>query len=172
MNSDSAGVILVAVDGSRNSLMAAGVGTRLATLLQAHLGLVHVLDVPPLNFWTAVENRMKEDIRIQAEQTLTDVSHHIASVCDLVPNFYIVEGSPEEEICRLAEEDPSVLMVVAGRHGVDTEKGSRLTRPHSGGIVSKLAKLSPVPLLLIPPDVDGNHLCSNLANYITQDREI
>lgn len=169
MNSEPAGVILVAVDGSQNSLAAAGVAARLCKMLHAHLGLVHVLDVPPLNFWTGVENRMKEDIRAQAEQTLTEVSQRITAICDLVPNFYIVEGPPEEEICRLAREDSGVLMLVAGRHGIDTEKGSRLTRPHSGGLVSKLAKLSPVPLLLIPPDIGATHICPNLADFITPD---
>jgi nucleotide-binding universal stress UspA family protein len=172
MSGDSTGVILVAVDGSRNSLVAAAAGARLANMLHAHLGLVHVLVVPPLNFWTGVENRMKEDIRAQAEQTLTDVSHRIASFCDLIPNFYIVEGPPEEEICRLAREDPNVLMIVVGRLGVDTEKGSRLTRPDSGGIVNKLAKLSPVPLLLIPPDVESARFCPNLAEFMSQDQPI
>jgi len=169
MKEDSSGVILVAVDGSQNALVAAAVGARLANQLHAHLGLVHVLDVPPLNFWTGVENRMKEDIRAQAEQTLTDVSHRIAAFCDLLPNFYIVEGPPEEEISRLAKEDTRVLMIVAGRQGVDTEKGSRLARPITGDIVNKLAKLSPVPLLLIPPDVDGARICPNLAEFLAED---
>lgn len=169
MSRESSSVILVAVDGSQNSLVAAATAARLAKMLHAHLGLVHVLDVPPLNFWSGVEDRMKEDIRAQAEQTLTDISHRISAFCDLIPNFYIVEGPPEEEICRLASEDPNVLMVVVGRHGVDTEKGSRLTRPTSGGIVNKLAKLSPVPLLLIPPDVDGARFCPNLDEFMAQD---
>lgn len=172
MSNDSAGIILVAIDGSQNSLAAAGVGARLAQLLHAHLGLVHVLDVPPLNFWSGVEDRMKEDIRTQAESTLTDVSRRIAAICDLTPNFYLVEGPPEEEICRLASEDPSVLMVIAGRQGVASEKGSRLTKPHSGDTVLKLAKQLPVPLLLIPPDIGGFHICPNLADFMVQDQDM
>lgn len=169
MSKEPSGVILVAVDSSQNALVAAAVGARLANMLHAHLGLVHVLDVPPLNFWTGVENRMKEDIRAQAEQTLTDVSNRISAFCDLMPNFYIVEGPPEEEISRLAKEDPRVLMIVAGRRGIDSEKGSRLARPITGDVVNKLAKLSPVPLLLIPPEVDGSRICPNISEFLADD---
>jgi nucleotide-binding universal stress UspA family protein len=80
MSGDDSGIILVAVDGSRNSSVATGVGTGLAAMLRARLGLVHVLDVPPLNSWARVEDRMKEDIRAQAEALLSDVSRRIAGL--------------------------------------------------------------------------------------------
>jgi nucleotide-binding universal stress UspA family protein len=73
MGSESTDVILVAIDGSQNSLVAAGVGARMASSLGARLGLIHVLDVPALNFWVGVESRMKEEIRTQAEATLTRI---------------------------------------------------------------------------------------------------
>jgi nucleotide-binding universal stress UspA family protein len=92
MRGEDFGVILAAVDGSENSLVAAGVGARLATMLHARLGLVHVLDVPPLNFWVRVEDRMKEDIRAQAEQLPTDVSRRIARACNLTPASTLSRG--------------------------------------------------------------------------------
>jgi nucleotide-binding universal stress UspA family protein len=145
MRGEDYGVILVAVDGSENSLVAAGVGARLATMLHARLGLVHVLDVPPLNFWVRVEDRMKEDIRAQAEQLLTDVSRRIAGACNLTPSFYIVEGSPDAELCRLGREQSDVLMLIAGRYGMASERRSRLARAHSGGLARKLVRQLPVP---------------------------
>jgi nucleotide-binding universal stress UspA family protein len=163
MSNEDTREILVAVDGSRNSLLAAGVGARLGRMLRAHLGLVHVLDVPPLNFWARVEDRMKEDIRAEAETMLTKISRRIQGVCDLVVNFYIVEGPAEEELCRLANEHPGVLMVIAGRHGVASEKRSRLTLQHSGDLARKLASQLPVPLLVVPPDVDKLHICTDLG---------
>jgi nucleotide-binding universal stress UspA family protein len=168
MSNQDTRVILVAVDGSRNSLVAAGVGARLGRMLHANLGLVHVLDVPPLKFWARVEDRMKEDIRAQAESMLSKISRRIEGVCDLVPSFYIVEGSPEAELCRLANEQPGVLMVIVGRHGIASEKRSRLALTHSGDLTRKLASQLPVPLLVVPPDVDKLHICTDLAGLTEQ----
>ena len=39
--------ILVAIDGSQNSMLAAGVGARMARMLNSHLGLIHVVDMLP-----------------------------------------------------------------------------------------------------------------------------
>jgi nucleotide-binding universal stress UspA family protein len=171
MSNEVAEVILVSVDGSQNSIVAAGVGARLGKMLRARLGLVHVLDVPPVNFWAGVENQMKEDIRADAERMLTDVSSRIAEACDITPSFYLVEGPPDEGICRLAKEDPSVLMVIAGRYGVSSEKRSRLAQRHAGDIAQKLAGRLTVPLLLIPPNIGVSHICPNLAEFIVQDEE-
>jgi len=166
MSGEDSGVILVAVDGSRNSLVAAGVGTRLAVMLHARLGLVHVLDVPPLNFWARVEDRMKEDIRSQAEALLTDVSQRIAGACHLTPTFHIVEGPPDVELCRLAKEQPDVLMVIAGRYGVASERRSRLPQAFSGDLARRLVSELPVPFLVIPPDIDEQHICPNLGPLV------
>ncbi len=100
MTKATTGTILVAIDGSKNSMLAAGFAARLAKSLGAHLGLLHVLDVPVLSFWANVELRMKDDIRAQAEKTLTEISANISEVCEIVPEFYIVEGIPEEEVLR------------------------------------------------------------------------
>jgi len=167
---NAAGVVLVAVDGSENSILAAGVGARLARMLHARLGLLHVLDVPPLNFWAGVESRMKEDIRTQAEANLTAVAQRISRVCNLTPYFCIVEGLPDEEIARVAAEDPGTLMVIVGRNGIAAEKHSNLGMRHQiGGLTHKLARQLPVPLLVIPPDLHPSHICPSLAEAMLQD---
>jgi nucleotide-binding universal stress UspA family protein len=168
MDNDRTRVILVAVDGSQNSILAAGVAARLVKMLHARLGLVHVLDVPPLNFWAGLDERMKQDIRAEAERLLTGVSQRIAEACELTPTFYIGEGPPVQEICRLASEDPGVLMVVAGRYGVASEKRSRLTQGHSGEISRRLVGQLPVPLLLVPPDIELAHICADFAGLMIQ----
>lgn len=168
--STASGTILVAIDGSHNSLLAAGVGARLATQLGAHLGLVHVLDVPTLSFWVGVEARMKDDIRAQAEKTLTEISTRIHEVCDIVPEFYIVEGAPELEIVRIAKADPKVIMVIAGRNGIATEKSSHLRlRRGMGRLTSKLSEQLPVPVMVVPPDIPETHICAAMAEFRTPD---
>lgn len=170
MSEADLGIILVAVDGSRSSMVAAGVGARLATMLGSHLGLVHVLEMPPLNLWTGLEDHMKEDLRADAERMLSDSAKRIAEVCGLPPSFHIVAGPPDEELCRLAKETSNVIMVIVGRDGVATEKRSRLARAQSGELVLKLVSRLPVPLLVIPPDIDVRHICPNLDTLASSRR--
>lgn len=168
MTNATTGTILVAIDGSKNSMLAAGFAARLAKSLGAHLGLLHVLDMPVLGFWANIEVRMKDDIRVQAEKTLTEISTKISEVCEIVPEFYIVEGIPEEEILRAVSEDPRIMMVVTGRGGLATEKRSHpKLRRASGRFSAKLSENLPVPLLIVPPDVEATLLCSAMAEYST-----
>jgi nucleotide-binding universal stress UspA family protein len=171
MSEPDPGVILVAVDGSQSSMTAAGVGARLAKMLGSRLGLVHVLDVPPLNFWAGIEDRMKDDIRADAERMLSDTARRIADACGLAPSFYIVEGPPDEELCRLAREKSNVLMVIIGRGGIAAEKRLRLGRSQSGGLVAELVNRLPVPLLVIPPDIDALHICPHLGTLSARDQD-
>lgn len=166
MGNKQNGTILVAIDGSRNSMLAAGVGARMARLLDAHLGMIHVLDEPTLSFWVGVETRMKEEIRAQAEATLSDIADRIGKVCDVVPEFYIVEGIPEQEIPRTIKQGENIMMLVLGSHGIATEKRSHLRlRRASGHLGTRLSEVLTVPLLMVPPDVSESLICSAMAEF-------
>jgi len=164
-DNDAPGTILVAIDGSRNSMLAAGVGARMARLLDAHLGLIHVLGLPEQSFWGGVEARMKDEIRIDAERGLTEISEKMHSVCDILPEFFIVEGLPEEEIPKVVTADPSLIMVIAGRFGLASEKHShlRLRRAARGNVTTKLMETLKVPLMVVPPDIPLSHICPAMA---------
>jgi len=163
------GTILVAIDSSRNSMLAAGVGARMARLLNAHLGLIHVLGVPEQSFWGGVEARMKDDIRAEAEHRLTEITEKMHSVCEILPEFFIVEGLPQEEIAKVVANDPSIIMVIAGRQGVAGEKHSRLKLGRATGrVTAKLTELLKVPLMVVPPDIPLSHICPAMAEMHTQ----
>ncbi len=166
MTKSANGTVLVAVDGSRNSIMAAGAGARLAQTLGMHVGLLHVLDIPILSFWVGVEARLKDDIRAQAEATLTDISEKIRRTCNIVPEFYIVDGEPADEIEKVVRTNPDVVMVVTGREGVGSEKKTELLRDRAGDhLGAKLADRLPVPVLLVPPDVSKSMICEALHEF-------
>jgi len=164
-STEKAGTVLVAIDGSHNSMMAAGVGARVARLIGAHLGLIHVLDLlPTQSFWGGLEARMKHDIREDAEQRLTEIAEKMATLCDILPEFFIAEGLPETEIQKLVESDPSILMVIAGRQGMASEKHSHLRLGRTTGHVSsKLTESLKVPVLIVPPDIPMSHICPAMA---------
>lgn len=164
------GTILIAIDGSRNAMLAAGVGARLAGLLNTHIGLIHVLEVPAVGFWGGVEARMKDDIRAQAEKRLTEITDLIASGCDIVPELYFVDGLPEEEIPRIAQEAKDVMMVVVGQHGIATEKHSHIKLRRGGSrLTARLSEALNVPLLVVPEGVPVSHVCPAMAEAYGQD---
>lgn len=171
MNSDDiTGTVLVAIDGSHNSMLAAGVGARMARLLKSHLGLVHVVDMlPAQGFWGGVEAKMKSEIRDEAEQRLKEIAEKMQKECDVAVEFFLVEGLPEIEIQNVVENNPDILMLICGRQGMAIEKHSHLRLGRSFGHVSnKLSEILKVPLLIIPPDLPISHICPAMLNTQAQ----
>ncbi len=166
MTNTMTGTILVAVDGSQNATLAAGYAARLAKTLGAHLGMIYVLDMPAISFWAGIEERMKDDVRAQAEKSLMEISTRIGEICGVVPEFYIVDGVPEDEVVKAVNDDPQIMMVITGRDGISTEKRSlpRLRRT-SGRFSGRLAEHLSVPLLIVPPDLAVSHIGSALAEF-------
>ena len=149
-------------------MLAAGVGARMAKLLGAHLGLIHVLGLPEQSFWGGVEARMKDEIRAEAERKLTEISDKMHEVCDILPEFFIVEGLPEDVIPKVVTDDPSIIMVIAGRQGVASEKHSHLRlRRTRGHVTTKLTETLKVPLMVVPPDIPLSHICPAMAEMQT-----
>lgn len=158
--------ILVAIDGSANSYLAAGYAASLAKQLKAHLGLIHVLDMPASSFWAGVEERMKADIRAEAERTLIDISQRISASCGLTPEFYLVEGAADDEIRKAVEESPDIALVVVGRRGIAHEKRSHPSLGRaSGRLPIRLAEVLPIPVVVVPPDMTASGLCPALVDF-------
>lgn len=153
------GVILACVDGSQNSLLAAGVAARMASLTGAHLALVHVLDEPVMGYWGGLHDRMAEDVRKEAEATLAEVAQRVQRVCGVTPEVFIETGLPEDAIPRIAASEEGVMMVIVGRRGLDGEHHARLLNPRTGHVAAHLADHLSVPLLCVPPDVASSQIC-------------
>jgi nucleotide-binding universal stress UspA family protein len=162
-------LILAGVDGSQNSLVAAGAAARLATTLGTRLGLVHVLDEPVMGFWGGLHERMSEEVRDEAESELTDVARRVQDACGVMPQIFIETGVPEEAIMRVASEEPGVVMVAVGRHGLNAEHHARLVIPRSGHVARYLAGHLSVPVLCVPPDVASSQICEALDRLRSDD---
>lgn len=156
--------ILAAVDGSKNSSLAAGVAVRLARHLNAHLGLIHVLDTPTFSFWVGVEERMRAEVRAQAEATLGKIAERIHESCGIIPEFYIVEGLPEEKIPEALERNKDIMMVVIGSHGIGAESKARLPSLKLGHLADRLSSVLTVPLLVVPPNTAESFICPGIAD--------
>ncbi|APZ44260.1 universal stress protein [Acidihalobacter ferrooxydans] len=152
-------LILAGVDGSQNSLLAAGVAARMAALIGARLGLVHGLDEPVLGYWGGLHERMAEGVRAEAERTLADVARRVQDVCGMTPEIFIETGLPEDAIPRVVTREPSVAMVIVGRHGLEGERRARPLHPRTGHVATYLASHLSVPVTCVPPDVAASQIC-------------
>jgi nucleotide-binding universal stress UspA family protein len=165
-------VILAAVDGSQNALIAAGVAARFAQLLGGRLGLVTALQVPsvPLGFGSGLfsgdlKQKLLEDARAEAEENLSGVAARIQEGCGLaLPEYFIVQGSPEIEIPKIVAADERIIMVVVGQHGFGTESKPR-GLPHAlGGLGAKLSLALRIPVLLVPADAAEGQICGGILD--------
>ncbi|MEL5847849.1 MAG: universal stress protein [Candidatus Igneacidithiobacillus chanchocoensis] len=174
-------LVLAAVDGSQNALVAAGVAARFAKLVSGRLGLVTVLQVPrvPLGFGSGLfsddlRERLMEEARAEAEGALQGVAERIHTACGLLqmPEYFIVTGVPEVEIPKIVAADPQIIMVVVGRQGFGTESKPR-GLPHAlGDLGAKLSMSLRVPVLTVPADALEGQICAGIAQIApTTDKE-
>ncbi len=165
-------VILAAIDGSENALLAAGVAARFSRLLDAHLGLVTALHVPsaPLGFGGGLfsgdlTQRLLAEARLEAESNLRAVAERIEEHCGIVlPEYFLLEGAPEIEIPRLVRENSQVIMVVVGQHGYGTESKPRGLPHRLGEFGAKLSLSLQVPVLTVPPDTRPELFCAGVLH--------
>lgn len=163
-------VILAAVDGSENALVAAGVAARFAQLLGGRMGLVTALQIAgdSLAFGGGLlvgdlKNRLLEEARTAAEDNMRGVAERLQEQCRIsMPEFFLREGSPEHEIPKLVQENPDVAMVIVGKQGYGTESRPRGLPHFLGGLGGKLSAALPVPVLIVPPDIHPELLCAQL----------
>lgn len=172
-------LILAAVDGSQNALVAAGAAARFASLLSGHLGLVTVLQVPrsPMGFGSGVfseglRDRLLEDARAEAEKNLQGVAERIHEACGLgMPEYFIAVGAPEVEIPKIVAANEGVIMVVVGRQGFGTE-GKPRGLPHAlGNLGAKLSLSLKVPVLTVPADALEGQICPGIENLRSEVRD-
>ncbi|WP_414039780.1 universal stress protein [Acidithiobacillus sp. M4-SHS-6] len=163
-------VILTAIDGSQNALVAAAVAACFSRLLGMHLGLVTALHMAsdPLGFGGGLfdlTHRLLAEARQEAECNLRAVAERIATHCGIrLPEYFLLEGAPEQEIPRLVQSDPEISMVVLGQRGFGTESKPKGLPHLLGGLGAKLSMTLSVPVLLVPPDTNPDLLCASVRD--------
>lgn len=138
--------VLVGFDGSQDAMRAARAGAEWAAREEAMLLVANVIPYPiaqgDLPSGALVD--MQEELRRTAQKTLQVLVSELKPLPVKIQPF-VLEGSPQKELLRLAAEDPDVALVVVGRSG----KGA-MARAFLGSVSSRLAHACPRPLLIIP----------------------
>jgi nucleotide-binding universal stress UspA family protein len=144
--------ILVPVDGSEFSLRALDIAIDLARRLGAAIVVCHVVDLTKAASLSSGEAQLVEECLEMLEsdgRRIVDAAVERAKAT--VPtSSRVVEGSPVDEIQRLAAELEPIFVVI-GSHG-----RTGLNRLIMGSVAEGVVRGSAVPVLIVPPERAGS----------------
>jgi len=131
--------ILIPIDGSEKSALAAHKGAELAAKAGASITLFHVVPVLPVDRFRSI---VLDEAKVQAKELLQSTraelsSYNIAVDTDMVP------GHPADAICVKAKMD-SYDLIVMGSHGLSGVKGYLL-----GSVSSAVSRYAYCSVLIV-----------------------
>lgn len=135
----STGTIVCAVNETAGAAEALGAAAHLARRLNLRLVAAHVVEDVLMSAAARREARaggMRLVDRVLAEQEVWTADRRVAS------------GDPAEEIARIAAEERAELVVVGSM-----PNGRRARPPIRSRVATELARMSPVPVMVVPPGV-------------------
>ena len=138
-------IFLVVVDATEEMRLALRYACRRARSTGGRVALLYVMEPADQAHWMAVEEKMREERREEAEHVLHDLSAEVNALTGQVPVLYVREGKTSDQIVELIEEEPDISILVLG---------AGISKKGPGPLVASLAgKLSggfPIPILVVP----------------------
>jgi len=145
--------ILVAFDGSKNSIAAAEAGMNLAKMARAFITVVYVAEVMPpymasdFAIIPGALEVMRNALLARAEEALATAGK-MAKGAGIGFEAVVAEGDPSAEILRIAKEKNIDLLVLGsiGKTGLE--------KIMLGSVAEKLVRRSTVPVMVVPEKRD------------------
>jgi nucleotide-binding universal stress UspA family protein len=139
---------LVVADGSKECRVALRYAALRAALTRGCVSLLYVIEPADFQHWRAVEDRMREEARQDAESVLHDLAGEVNELVDLMPELLIREGSKAEQVLAAIKEDPSIHVLVIAA-GVGKEGPGPLVNMVAG----KTGAGFSIPVTVVPGDM-------------------
>jgi nucleotide-binding universal stress UspA family protein len=138
-------IFLVVVDSSEEMSVALRFACRRAQNTGGRVALLYVMEPADFQHWMAVGEKMREEARQEAENTLNQLASEVNDLTGDMPTLYVREGTPGDEILKLIEEEPKICILVLGA-GTD-KKGPG---PLVSSLAGKLSGKFPIPITVVP----------------------
>lgn len=138
-------IFLVVVDATEEMRGALRFACRRARRTDGRVALLYVMEPADFQHWMAVEERMRDERREEAERVLQGLAADVNALTGKMPVLYVREGSPSDEIVKLIEEEPKISILVLGA-GTD-KKGPG---PLVSSIAGKMSGGFPIPITVVP----------------------
>ncbi len=108
------GAYLVVADDSDEFKVALRYACDAAKTRRAHVGILRILDDGEFQHWGAVEDKIKKELRLQAETYVWSVASMANAHHGTMPSFYFAEGEAGEALIRTIENDHYIVQLVLG----------------------------------------------------------
>tara|TARA_B100000029_G_scaffold267289_1_gene263033 strand:- start:216 stop:737 length:522 start_codon:yes stop_codon:yes gene_type:complete len=138
-------IFLVVVDATEEMSVALRFACRRASNTGGRVALLYVLEPADFQHWMAVEEKMREERREEAERTLSELGADVNALTGRMPILYLREGTASDLIAELIEEEPDISILVLG-----AGTGKKGPGPLVSSLAGKLSGKFPVPITVVP----------------------
>ncbi len=111
------GTYLVVADDSEEFKTALRYACFAARSHRGRLGILHIMENQDFEHWGAVENRMKKELREQAEKYVWTIAKTANDINGIIPSLYIAQGEPGEALMQTIDQDHHIVQLILGGHG-------------------------------------------------------
>lgn len=139
-------VFLCVVDSTEECKNAIYFAARRTVHAAGRLALLYIMEPAEFQHWMAVEEKMREEARDEAEDFLQQYASQVKEWTGEMPTLYVREGKPAEAIIGLIAEEPRISILVLGA-GTDKKKGPG---PLVSAIAGKMSGAFPIPITIVP----------------------
>ena len=146
-------VFLCVVDNTQECINAIYFAACRARRTGGRLALLYIMEPAEFQHWMAVEEKMREEGRAEAEDFLHKHSSQVQEWTGELPTLYIREGKSAETILTLIEEEPRISILLLGAGTAKKGPG-----PLVSSIGGKLSGKFPIPITIVPGTLTSEQL--------------
>lgn len=143
------GTYLIFADKTEEFPVALHYAAKLARAHDAHPAIIRVVEPHDFTHWGNIESRMRQEMRMEAEQIVWQAARDIYDLTGTVPSVYIEEGSGPEALVEVIQKDPTIKMLILAADTSGSNPGPLTSYFTTGKGLSRLR----VPVLVIPSHV-------------------
>ncbi len=146
-------IFLVVVDATQEMHLALRFACRRARKTGGRVALLFVMEPADFQHWMAVEEKMREERRAEAERVLQDLSAAAHELTGATPVLHVREGVTDDEIIKLIEEEPAISILVLG-----AGTGKKGPGPLVSSLAGKLSGRFPIPMTIVPGNLSEEQI--------------
>lgn len=139
------GIYLLVVDATEEFSVAVDYACKFAQAHKGRVALLSVMELVHVENWQRIENRMRLELRADAERMIWDSAKRVMERMNKLPMICIEEGDKVDTILKIVSENSNISALILGA-STNVKNPGPLVSYFSGKGLSQLT----VPLLLVP----------------------
>lgn len=144
---------LVVVDDTPECRKALRFAWRRANRTGAGVTLLRVINPVDFQHWLAVEERMREEAREEAEELLKTLAAEVQQQSGILPELVVREGEIRDAAVGLIDEDQSIRILVLG-----AGSGSEGPGPLVSQLAGKMSGAMRIPVTVVPGNLTDEQI--------------